>query len=77
MVLTFTGGFAMADEFRSLKIIAIGAVDTARQVIEYDPEMKNRVSEIHVPLMLKEELKEIIDSPVDSITSICTERNRT
>lgn len=51
----------MADEYRNLKIIAIGAVDTARQVIEYDPEMKNRVSEIHVPLMTKDELKEIID----------------
>ncbi|NTU74445.1 hypothetical protein HGB07_10050, partial [Candidatus Roizmanbacteria bacterium] len=51
----------MADDYNNLKIIAIGAVDTARQVIEYDPEMKNRVSEINVPLMTKEELKEIID----------------
>ena len=50
----------MADEYRSLKVIAIGAVDTARQVVEYDPEMKNRIAEIQVPLMKKSELEEII-----------------
>lgn len=49
-----------ADEYRNLKIIAIGAVDTARQVVEYDPEMRNRVSEINVPLMDKVELEGII-----------------
>ena len=43
----------MADEYPALKIIAIGAVDTARLVVECDPEMRNRVSEIKVPLMTK------------------------
>lgn len=32
----------MADHYRELKIIAIGAVDTARQVIKYDIEMRNQ-----------------------------------
>ncbi|WP_157197868.1 MULTISPECIES: ATP-binding protein [Methylomonas] len=50
----------MADEYSTLKVIAIGAVDTARQVIEYDSEMRNRVSEIHVPLMNSDEIEEII-----------------
>jgi energy-coupling factor transporter ATP-binding protein EcfA2 len=50
----------MADEFSTLKIIALGAVDTARQVVEYDGEMKNRVAEISVPLMGDDEIKEII-----------------
>lgn len=49
-----------ADEYRQLKVVAIGAVDTARQVVEYDPEMKNRVAEIHVPLMSVEEIRGII-----------------
>ena len=49
----------MADRYSELKIVAIGAVDTARQVIEYDVEMRNRVSEIYVPLMRDEEIKEI------------------
>ncbi len=39
-----------ADEFDTVRIIAIGAVATARQVIEYDPEMRNRVAELFVPL---------------------------
>jgi|ERR1035437_3508248 GTPase SAR1 family protein len=50
----------MADLFKDLKIVAIGAVDTARQVIQYDAEMRNRVAEIHVPLMTDAEVMEII-----------------
>lgn len=50
----------LSDEYADLKIIALGAVDTARQVVDYDPEMKNRVSEIHVNLMTEEEIEEII-----------------
>jgi energy-coupling factor transporter ATP-binding protein EcfA2 len=49
-----------ADEYPDLKIIAIGAVDTARQVVQYDAEMRNRVAEIHVPLMSDDELRGII-----------------
>ena len=51
----------MADAYSDLKIIAIGAVDTARQVVQYDPEMRNRVAEIQVPLMTSKEIREIID----------------
>lgn len=51
----------MADEYKSVKIIAIGAVDTARQVVEYDNEMRNRVAEIHVPLMEESEIEQIIN----------------
>jgi energy-coupling factor transporter ATP-binding protein EcfA2 len=50
----------MADIFRELKIITIGAVGTGREVIQYDPEMRNRVAEIHVPLMSNEEIYKII-----------------
>lgn len=50
----------MADEYPTLKIIAIGAVDTARQVVEYDSEMRNRVAEINVPLMRNNEIESII-----------------
>lgn len=50
----------MADEYKEVKIIAIGAVDTARRVIEYDNEMRNRVAEIHVPLMEESEIEQII-----------------
>ncbi|WP_313246080.1 ATP-binding protein [Stenotrophomonas rhizophila] len=51
----------MSDEYSKLKIIAIGAVDTARQVVDYDPEMRNRISEINVPLMDEQERSKIIE----------------
>jgi hypothetical protein len=51
----------LANDWPTLKIIAIGAVDTARQVVEYDPEMRNRVAEIEVPLMSQSELRNILE----------------
>lgn len=50
-----------AAEFPKAKIIALGAVDSARQVVHYDSEMDNRVSEVMVPLMKPKELHRIID----------------
>ena len=50
----------LSDEYNSLKIIAIGAVDTGRQVVQYDSEMKNRVAEIRVDVMTDDELLSII-----------------
>ncbi len=50
----------MSLDYPDLKVIAIGAVGTARQVVDYDNEMNNRVSEIHIPYMSNEEIKSII-----------------
>lgn len=50
----------VSNEFNYAKIIAIGAVDTARDVVHYDSEMTNRVSEVHVPLMSPKEINLII-----------------
>jgi len=47
-------------EYPKLKIIAIGAVNSAREVVMFDPEMKSRISEIEVPLMTKSNLAKII-----------------
>jgi hypothetical protein len=47
-------------DYPDLKIIAIGAVDSAREVVKYDPEMKQRVSEIYIPLMTDNEIAKII-----------------
>lgn len=51
----------LGNDYPELKIIAIGAVDTARQVVEYDAEMKNRVFELSVPLMTDDEIIQIIN----------------
>lgn len=48
--------------YNNLKIIAIGAVDSAREIVDINPEMKNRVSEIYVPLMKDSELRKIIEN---------------
>jgi ferritin-like protein len=50
-----------AVDYREVKIVAIGAVDSAREVIQYDPEMRNRVAEIAVPLMAEDELAEVLE----------------
>lgn len=50
----------LADDYSDLKIIALGAVDTARQVVDYDPEMRNRVAEVRVDLMSEDEIMQII-----------------
>lgn len=50
----------MSLNYPDLKVIAIGAVGTARQVVDYDHEMDNRVAEIQIPYMSNEEIKSII-----------------
>ena len=50
----------MSIDYPDLKVIAIGAVGTARQVVDYDNEMDNRVAEINIPYMSSEEIKSII-----------------
>ena len=49
-----------SNKYKNVKIIAIGAVGTAREVVNYDTELNNRISEIAVPLMSKDELESII-----------------
>lgn len=49
-----------SDEYPMVKIICIGAVGTARELIQYDKELSNRVAEIYVPLMSSSELEAII-----------------
>ncbi len=50
----------MSTEYRELRIIAIGATDTARQVIDLDTEMLNRVTQLRVELMTDDEIRQII-----------------
>lgn len=47
-------------QYPEVKTICIGATDAARQVVEYDSEMRSRVAELLVPLMTKDELSQII-----------------
>ncbi len=55
----------IATSFPKTKVIAIGAVDTANQLIELDRDITNRVAQIFIPLMNEEELKSIIKKGED------------
>jgi hypothetical protein len=46
--------------YPKVKAIAIGATETARQVVEYDREMRNRIAELLVPLMTDDEVTKIL-----------------
>ncbi len=51
-----------ADIYPSVRVIAIGAVASAREILACDPEMWNRVSEIEVDLMTARELEAIVEA---------------
>lgn len=50
-----------ANDFPDIKIICIGAVDSARELIKLDSNLFPRISEIHVPLLTDEEIRCIIE----------------
>lgn len=52
----------ISNDYDKVKIVAIGAVATAREVVNYNQDIKPRVSEITIPLLSKNELKEIIEN---------------
>ena len=54
-----------ANEYPNAKIICIGAVGTARELIELDSNLNNRIAEILVPLMTNVQIESIIKKGVD------------
>lgn len=56
--------------YKDLKVIALGAVNTARQVVKSDKEMRRRVSEIHVDLMDDDEIKKIIKKGCNALNIV-------
>lgn len=50
----------IANDFEKVKIICIGAVGTARELVELDDNLRHRVSELNVPLLTDDEIKSII-----------------
>lgn len=52
--------FVDASNSYNVKVIAIGAVRSAREVIDYNKELNTRVSQVHIPLLSPIELESII-----------------
>lgn len=50
----------ISNDHPKVKIIAIGAVNSPREVVNYNTELKPRLSESLIPLLEKEELKSIL-----------------
>lgn len=50
-----------ANDFPCVKIICIGAVGTARELVSLDTNLYPRVSELYVPLLDQKEIKQIIN----------------
>ena len=50
-----------ANDYPNVKIICIGAVGSARELINLDSNLYPRITELHVPLLSGQEIKEIIN----------------
>lgn len=50
----------IANDYEKTKIVAIGAVASASDVVNYSPDIKSRIAEIPVPLLNEDEIREII-----------------
>lgn len=49
-----------ANEYDAVKIICIGAVGTARELVELDTNLSTRIAEIYVPLLKDSQLNQIV-----------------
>ena len=52
----------LAQEYPELKVIVIGAATTARELIQANSDMRNRLAELHVPLMYEDEVRGIVEN---------------
>ncbi len=50
-----------ANDYPKVKIICIGAVGSARELVTFDSNLYPRISEVHVPLLDEREIREIIN----------------
>lgn len=50
-----------ANDFSNVKIICIGAVGSARELISFDSNLYPRISELYVPLLSEAEIRKIIN----------------
>ena len=50
-----------ANKVKKVKIICIGAVLSARDLLDFDPDLHPRITEIEVPLLTESEIKSIVN----------------
>lgn len=62
-----------ANQYPKLKIICIGAVDTAREMILLEPNLSTRVVELNVPLLTDDEILEIINQGSECLNIVMSD----
>ena len=50
----------VANQYNTTKVICIGASETASELVQFDPNLKHRVSEVRVPLLSENYIRSII-----------------
>jgi energy-coupling factor transporter ATP-binding protein EcfA2 len=63
-----------ANEYPEVKIVCIGAVGTARELIELDSNLNSRIAEVLVPLMSNPQIESIIEKGME-LLNIKMEQN--
>ena len=48
-----------ANEYKQTKVICIGACDTTNELVQLDPNLKNRIAEIEVNLLSENSIRTI------------------
>ncbi|ATP56901.1 hypothetical protein CPT03_10630 [Pedobacter ginsengisoli] len=51
----------VANDYPTVKIVCIGAVGTARELIELDNNLNNRIAEVFVPLLSDEQITRVVE----------------
>lgn len=51
-----------ANDYEKSKVICIGACQSAHELLQLEPNLKSRVSEISIPLLQDEEIKSIVEN---------------
>jgi hypothetical protein len=49
-----------SNDYSMVRIICVGAVESARELLQYDNELSNRMAELYVPPMSRDELLRIV-----------------
>ncbi|MBL0911281.1 MAG: ATP-binding protein [Bacteroidia bacterium] len=62
-----------ANDYKKVKIVCIGAVGTARELIELDNNLNNRIVELFVPLLTDDEIDSIVVKGFDLLNVSITD----
>lgn len=65
-----------ANEYPSLKVICIGAVNSSKALIAIDPNLSTRVADLHVPLLTNEEIESLITNGFNLLGIKCSDINK-